>query len=153
LKKVANTTLKAEVRDYHLLALHSGAPAHFLAWSANQDLDLDLHFCACAFELFLPGSEQSSEHRVWHQSLEDGSCEFYLIENTGTRAILSPGKPPADMFLAVHGDWDEAFIKSLESGLKQMKGVNFAYSVPAHLTEKLHWLLGLEECRPRVTEA
>ena len=153
MKKVANTTLKAEVRDYHLLALHSGSPGYFLAWSVNRDFDLDLAFCECAFELFLPGNAQSSEHRVWHQTLEPGVCEIYLIENTGTRAILSPGKPPADHFLVIHGDWDEGFIKSLESGLKQMKGVNFAYPVPAHMTEKLHWLLGLEECRPRTAEA
>lgn len=148
MKKVTNTHLKVDVSDIYLLAVHSTAPAFHLAWCINDAFSFDLSLSNKPFELFMTKDDQNSIHRVWYFESEPGMNELFMVENMGTLSILTPGKPPADFFIAFKGEPNPGIINLMVSGLKGMKHVNFAYFVDRKVTEKIHWLMGLEECRP-----
>lgn len=129
--------------DIQLYALYSPFNIIKQAWALNQFMEFDFSMLQSHFELTFKKEEQTSFHNIYISNQFEHVC-CWLLENKGTRAILSNPHPAPSSFLILKGDIDNHETDLILQHIKKHKVFQYINHIPQTNDKAYNWLSYIE---------
>ena len=135
--------------DITMHALYSSESIIRQAWALNTCELLDFEMLEDNFTLNLKALNTSSLHSIY-VSKNAEHFDAWLLENRGSKALISSKAPSPASFLILKGDIDDSETSHILDFIKQNALFQHHVKIEDAAVNKSSWLAYIELCQPYV---
>ena len=127
--------------DFVIVGIHTNEPPYKLSWCLNDTFMWDFVCEKVPFAVNLP-EKLVSMHAEFHYQGSELNPRLWLLQNQGSELRLVNQKPIPDYFLIVEKEFAE--LRNWEEMMRNVNGVQHAYTYPEKIAQKMHWVYNLK---------
>ena len=135
--------------DITMHALYSSESIIRQAWALNTCELLDFEMLQNNFTLNLKAQNATSLHSIYVSKIAE-HFDAWLLENRGSKALISSKAPSPASFLIIKGDIDDSEMSHILEFIKQNTLFQHLVKIEDAVVNKSSWLAYIELCQPYV---